>query len=276
MLLTLRGGLWTFLANLAHCVPREGTLSFPVPSYLTEIPAVFRKAISSSQEFLFLETYAIQPLDFRPIWSSNQKFWVLMFSLCLQWLSKVFEGNVWALPQLLVNLFIKIGIWENLCIGLFLLLWIHETGKGFLKRSVNFEMSFWCLQFSQKMNKNNSAWGTVVVKSNFFVRFFGELKITKRHFKINWPLASPVSLKEVWYYWCLGAKSAQKELRVCSVVWPLEEKVSLADKIRVHTSVQPFSYKLVATAPSDFVRSKSNKKARTPRNIERWLSDIIS
>ena len=72
------------------------------------------------------------------------------------------------------------------------------------------------------------------------------------------------------------AKSAQKELRVCSVVWPLEEKVSLVDKIRVHTSVQPFSYKLVATAPSDFVRSKSNKKARTPRNIERWLSDIIS
>ena len=43
----------------------------------------------------------------------------------------------------------------------------------------------------------------------------------------------------------MQAKSAQKELRVCSVVWPLEEKVSLADKIRVHTtSVQPFSYKL--------------------------------
>ena len=74
----------------------------------------------------------------------------------------------------------------------------------------------------------------------------------------------------------MQAKSAQKELRVCSVVWPLEEKVSLVDKIRVHTSVQPFSYKLVATAPSDFVRSKSNKKARTPRYIERWLNDQIS
>ena len=96
-------------------MPRKGTFSFPVPSYLTEIPAVFRKAISSSQEFLFLETYAIQPLDFRPIWSSNQKFWVLMFSLCLQWLSKVFEGNVWALPQLLVNLFIKIS--EKICVS---------------------------------------------------------------------------------------------------------------------------------------------------------------
>ena len=74
----------------------------------------------------------------------------------------------------------------------------------------------------------------------------------------------------------MQAVSAQKELRVCPVVWPLEEKVSLVDKIRVHTSVQPFSYKLVATAPSDFVRSKSNKKARTPRYIERWLNDQIS
>ena len=49
-------------------------------------------------------------------------------------------------------------------------------------------MSFWCLQFSQKMNENNSTWGTLVVKSNFFVRFFGELKVPKGHFEINWPL----------------------------------------------------------------------------------------
>ena len=71
----------------------------------------------------------------------------------------------------------------------------------------------------------------------------------------------------------MQAKSAQKELRVCSVVWPLDEKVSLVDKIRVHTSVQPFSYKLVATAPSDFVRSKSNKKAKDPeihREMVEW------
>ena len=50
-------------------------------------------------------------------------------------------------------------------------------------------MYFWCLQFSQKMNKNNSTWGTIEVKLIFFVRFLGELKIPKRHFKINWPLA---------------------------------------------------------------------------------------
>ena len=50
-------------------------------------------------------------------------------------------------------------------------------------------MSFWCLQFSQKSNENNSTWGTLLVKSNFFLRFLEELKIPKRHFEINWPLA---------------------------------------------------------------------------------------
>ena len=33
------------------------------------------------------------------------------------------------------------------------------------------------------MNKNNSTFGTIVV------RFLGELKIPKRHFETNWPLA---------------------------------------------------------------------------------------
>ena len=49
-------------------------------------------------------------------------------------------------------------------------------------------MSFWWLQFSHKMNKNNSTWGTILVKWNCFVRFLGELKIPKRHFEMNWPL----------------------------------------------------------------------------------------
>ena len=49
-------------------------------------------------------------------------------------------------------------------------------------------MSFWCLQFSQKRNENNSPWGTIEVKSNYFVRFLGEMKIPKRHFEIKWPL----------------------------------------------------------------------------------------
>ena len=47
--------------------------------------------------------------------------------------------------------------------------------------SVNFEVSSWCLQFSQKTNKNNSTWGTIVVKLDFFVRFFGRIEDTKKH-----------------------------------------------------------------------------------------------
>ena len=56
-------------------------------------------------------------------------------------------------------------------------------------------MSFWCLQFSQKMNENNLTWGTIVCSKVelFFVGFLGELKIPKRHFEINWPLPTKVS-----------------------------------------------------------------------------------
>ena len=51
---------------------------------------------------------------------------------------------------------------------------------------------FWYLQFSQKLNENNSAWGTMVVKSNSFVRFLGEFKIPNRHFENNGPLDQAV------------------------------------------------------------------------------------
>ena len=58
-------------------------------------------------------------------------------------------------------------------------------------------MSFCYLQFSQKMNENDSTWGTIVVKSNFFVRFLGDLKIPKRYFEINWPLILKILIKKV-------------------------------------------------------------------------------
>ena len=62
-------------------------------------------------------------------------------------------------------------------------------------------MSFSCLQFSQKTNKNNLTWGTIVVKSNFFVCFLGELKIQKRHLEINWPLEGPFELVFFMFSW---------------------------------------------------------------------------
>ena len=55
-------------------------------------------------------------------------------------------------------------------------------------------MSFWCLQFSQKMNENNSTWGTIVVKWIFLFNFLGELKIPKRHCEIKWSLVC------TWYF----------------------------------------------------------------------------
>ena len=59
----------------------------------------------------------------------------------------------------------------------------------------------------------------VVVKSNFFVHFLGELKILKRHFEINWPLetwdfafelrfehCSSVDIRVTWVFELEGAE----------------------------------------------------------------------
>ena len=67
-------------------------------------------------------------------------------------------------------------------------------------------MSFWCLQCSQKTNENNSTWGTIVVKSNSFPSFVGELKISKRHFEINWPLA-------LGFYICIHYSTTSLQLK---------------------------------------------------------------
>ena len=53
-------------------------------------------------------------------------------------------------------------------------------------------MSFWCLQFSQKRNENNSTWHSSKVE--FFRSSFG---IRKRHFEINWPLGFATTLRRV-------------------------------------------------------------------------------
>ena len=54
-----------------------------------------------------------------------------------------------------------------------------------------------CLQFFQNTNENNSTWGTIVIRSNFFVRFVEELKIPKRYFEINWPLLCALRPKKM-------------------------------------------------------------------------------
>ena len=49
-------------------------------------------------------------------------------------------------------------------------------------------MSFWYLQFPQKMNKKQFDFRYDRSKVFFFIRFLGELKTPQRHFEINWPL----------------------------------------------------------------------------------------
>ena len=47
-------------------------------------------------------------------------------------------------------------------------------------------MSCWFLQFFQKMNQNNSTWGTIVVWTNFVCSFFlGSIEDAKKTFR-NW------------------------------------------------------------------------------------------
>ena len=46
------------------------------------------------------------------------------------------------------------------------------------------------------MNKNNSIWGTIVVKSNLFVRFLEEMLAWKNHFNFVWPLEATLYLDE--------------------------------------------------------------------------------
>ena len=59
-------------------------------------------------------------------------------------------------------------------------------------------MSFWYLQFSQKTNKKIWLYYYGTSSRIVFVRFLGELKISKRRFEINWPL---VSTFEAWNLW---------------------------------------------------------------------------
>jgi hypothetical protein len=46
-------------------------------------------------------------------------------------------------------------------------------------------------------------WGTIVVKSNFFIHFLGELKMPIRHFEINWPLIH-IKTRNILLSFCLS------------------------------------------------------------------------
>ena len=55
-------------------------------------------------------------------------------------------------------------------------------------RSVNFEMSFWCLQFSEKPLNLKTQIFALGYWAEIFRSFFGRIKKPKCPFEINWPL----------------------------------------------------------------------------------------
>ena len=69
-----------------------------------------------------------------------------------------------------------------------------------------------------------SAWGTILVKHNFFVHFFGELKIPKRHFKIDWPLGNGNVIFQVWKKTDMTKKTVDADL-CCNIEIKVDGKV---------------------------------------------------
>ena len=60
-------------------------------------------------------------------------------------------------------------------------------------------MSFWYLQFFQKMNKKNQPNYYGTSSRIIFFRFLEELKTPKRHFETNWPLTWLICFLKIGY-----------------------------------------------------------------------------
>ena len=58
-------------------------------------------------------------------------------------------------------------------------------------------MSIWCLQFYKKRNENNSIWGIIKYRDIIIHSSKVKLKITKKHFEINWPLINSFSKQPI-------------------------------------------------------------------------------
>ena len=64
----------------------------------------------------------------------------------------------------------------------------RHTSDLCIKGQIISKWIFGVVDFLQKTNENKSNWGIIVVKLNSFVRFLEEVKDTKNHFEIIWPL----------------------------------------------------------------------------------------
>ena len=71
-----------------------------------------------------------------------------------------------------------------------------------------------CLFGVYNFSPKNERKQDLVVKSNFFVRFLGELRIPKSSFEINWPLVKYIVMEqpEEMYHW-IGDKQLKNEIK---------------------------------------------------------------
>ena len=77
----------------------------------------------------------------------------------------------------------------------------------------------WYLQFSQKTNEK--IWLYYLIGTScqiVFVCFLGELKTTKRHFEINWPLVLSMCYKHPAQPNLQTTKKRQENLRMHSII----------------------------------------------------------
>ena len=88
---------------------------------------------------------------------ANQRFFIFICN-CFLKLKRSKVETIWFSSHITteISLIFVSNLGSNLCKKFLCIAW-HL-------RSVGFEMSFWCLQFLQKMNENKSTWGFIVVK----------------------------------------------------------------------------------------------------------------
>ena len=110
-----------------------------------------------------------------------------------------------------ISVYAKVRYWNHLKV---LLTWViylslvSSKSTWSTKGHLISKCQFGVFNFSQKMNENKSTWGIIVLKSIFFVRILGELKIPKSPFEINWPLKLDAPLDIYTIPWKIVGKKS--------------------------------------------------------------------
>ena len=106
-------------------------------------------------------------------------------------------------------------------------------------------MSFWCLQFSQKMNENNLTWGIIVVKSNFSFVFWENWRYYQKDIS---------KLTDLYHPW-VGFLLSFINLRLYTVWIPL-------GPVFISHSFINFSFTPEANFLSTYIKSRRYKTTR--------------